>query len=99
MHTVLTIAGSDSSGRAGLQADLRTFAALGVHGATAITAVTAQSARGVSAIAPLDADLVDAQIEAAAADGAIRATKIGMLATAAIVEVVAAAIDELELPL
>jgi hydroxymethylpyrimidine kinase/phosphomethylpyrimidine kinase len=98
MHRVLTIAGSDSSGRAGVQADLRTFAALGVHGATAITAITAQSARGVSAIAPLAADLVEAQVEAAAEDG-VQATKIGMLATAAIVEAVAAAVDELELPL
>ena len=99
MTTVLTIAGSDSSGRAGIQADLRTFAALGVHGATAITAITAQNLRGVSAIAPLSADLVTAQIEAAEADGQLRATKIGMLATSAIVEAVAAAIDELDLPL
>src|SRR5262245_5762554 len=99
MTTVLTIAGSDSSGRAGIQADLRTFAALGVHGATAITAITAQNLHGVSAIAPLSADLVTAQIEAAEADGQLRATKIGMLATSAIVEAVAAAIDELDLPL
>ena len=98
MPTVLTIAGSDSSGGAGIQADLRTFAALGVHGATAITAITAQNASGVSAIAPLAADLVTAQIEAAAA-APIGATKIGMLATAAIAEAVAAAIEALELPL
>ena len=98
MHSVLTIAGSDSSGRAGIQADLRTLNQLGVHAATAITAITVQSARGVSAIEALAADLVAAQIEAAAADG-IDATKIGMLATAAIVEAVAAAIEELELPL
>jgi len=99
MRTVLTIAGSDSSGGAGIQADLRTFAALGVHGATAITAITAQNSQGVSAIAPLSADLVTAQIEAVAADGPLHATKIGMLANAAIVEAVAAAIDDLELPL
>jgi hydroxymethylpyrimidine/phosphomethylpyrimidine kinase len=99
MHTVLTIAGSDSSGGAGLQADLRTFAALGVRGATAITAITAQNANGVSAIAAVSADLVTAQIEAAASDARLRATKIGMLANAAVAEAVAAAIDALELPL
>ena len=99
MHTVLTIAGSDSSGRAGIQADLRTFAALDVHGRTAITAVTAQNATGVSAIVPLPADIVGAQIEAAAADGAIGATKVGMLANAAIAEAVAAAIEDFDLPL
>jgi hydroxymethylpyrimidine/phosphomethylpyrimidine kinase len=98
MRTVLTISGSDSSGGAGLQADLRTFAALGVHGATAITAITAQNASGVTALAPLPADLVTAQIEAVADDG-LAATKIGMLANAAIAEAVAAAIEELELPL
>jgi hydroxymethylpyrimidine/phosphomethylpyrimidine kinase len=99
MRTALTIAGSDSSGGAGIQADLKTFAAFGVYGASAITAVTAQSTKGVEAIAPLPADLVTAQIEAVAGDLAIHATKIGMLATAAIVEAVAAAIEELELAL
>jgi hydroxymethylpyrimidine/phosphomethylpyrimidine kinase len=107
MRTALTIAGSDSSGRAGIQADLRTFAAIGVRGATAITAITAQNANGVSALVPLEADLVTAQIEAVAtdttgnsADGAgIHATKIGMLANAAIAEAVVAAIEDLELPL
>src|SRR5216683_7875812 len=99
MRTALTIAGSDSSGGAGIQADLKTFAAFGLYGASAITAVTAQSTKGVEAIAPLSADLVTAQIEAVAGDLTINATKIGMLATAAIVEAVAAAIKELELPL
>jgi hydroxymethylpyrimidine/phosphomethylpyrimidine kinase len=99
MHTALTIAGSDSSGGAGIQADLRAFAAFGVRGGTAITAITAQNARGVLAMAPLSADLVTAQIEAVAADRRIDATKIGMLANAAIVEAVAAAIEDLELPL
>ena len=99
MRTVLTIAGSDSSGGAGIQADLRTFASLGVRGVSAITAVTAQNERGVSAIATLEADVVTAQIEAVASDGAIHATKIGMLANAAITEAVAAAIEDLELPL
>src|SRR6266404_4331795 len=99
MRTALTIAGSDSSGGAGIQADLKTFAAFRIYGASAITAVTAQSTKGVEAMAPLSADLVTAQIEAVAGDLAIDATKIGMLATAAIVEAVAAAIEELDLPL
>src|SRR5947209_5411530 len=99
MRVALTIAGSDSSGGAGVQADLKTFAAFGVYGASAITAVTAQNTEGVAATAPLAADLVTAQIEAVAADFTIDATKIGMLATSAIVEAVVAAIDELELPM
>ncbi len=99
--TALTIAGSDSSGGAGIQADLKTFAAFGVYGLSAITAVTAQNTLGVLASLVLPADLVTAQIEAVAGDDSvprIRATKTGMLATAAIVEAVAAAIRELELP-
>src|SRR5882762_11500167 len=99
MRTALTMAGSDSSGGAGIQADLKTFAAFGVYGASAITAVTVQSTKGVEAVTPLSADLVTAQIEAVAGDLALHATKIGMLATAAIVEAVTSAIEELELPL
>jgi hydroxymethylpyrimidine/phosphomethylpyrimidine kinase len=99
MRTALTIAGSDSSGGAGIQADLKTFAAFGVYGTSAITAITAQNTLGIQAMQPLSADLVTAQVEAIAGDIAIHATKIGMLATAAIVEAVAAAIKELELPL
>src|SRR5438128_1524153 len=99
MRTTLTIAGSDPSGGAGIQADLKTFAAFGLYGASAITAITVQSTKGVEAVAPLSADLVTAQIEAVAGDFALDATKIGMLATAAIVEAVVAAIEELELPL
>src|SRR5262245_50343096 len=99
MRTVLTIAGSDSSGGAGVQADLRTFAHLGVHGTTAITAITAQNARGVSAVQAVEADLVAAQSDAVAGGGPVHATKIGMLATAAIAEAVAAAIEDLQLPL
>jgi hydroxymethylpyrimidine/phosphomethylpyrimidine kinase len=99
MRTALTIAGSDPSGGAGIQADLKTFAAFGLYGASAITAITVQSTKGVDAVAPLSADLVTAQIEAVAGDLAIHATKVGMLATAAIVEAVAAAIAELDLPL
>ncbi len=98
MRTALTIAGSDSGGGAGIQADLKTFAALGLYGTTAITAVTAQNTRGVTAVTALPADMVTAQIEAVASDIALHATKIGMLANAAIVEAVAAAIDDLELP-
>jgi hydroxymethylpyrimidine/phosphomethylpyrimidine kinase len=99
MRIVMTIAGSDPSGGAGLQADLKTFAALGVYGVSAITAVTAQNTQGVDLVTPLEADLVEAQIEALASDIELHATKIGMLANAAIVEAVTAAIDELELPL
>src|SRR3954468_5781856 len=99
MHTALTIAGSDSSGGAGIQADLKTFAAFGIYGASAITAITAQSTKGIEGAFALPADLITAQIEAVAGDLAIAATKIGMLANAAIAEAVAAAIAELELPL
>jgi hydroxymethylpyrimidine/phosphomethylpyrimidine kinase len=99
MRIALTIAGSDPGGGAGIQADLKTFAALGVYGASAITAITVQNTMGVEAVAPLTADLVTAQIEAIAGDLSIDATKVGMLATAAIVEAVAAAIAELDLPL
>lgn len=99
LRAVMAIAGSDSSGGAGIQADLKTFAALGVYGATAITAITAQNTQGVVEMLALPADLVTAQIEAVAGDLALNATKIGMLANAAIVEAVVAAIKELDLPL
>jgi hydroxymethylpyrimidine/phosphomethylpyrimidine kinase len=98
VYRALTIAGSDSSAGAGIQADLKTFAALDVYGTSAITAVTAQNTLGVVAVEPLVADLVTAQIEAVAGDIELHATKTGMLATAAIVEAVTAAIDELDLP-
>jgi len=97
-RVALTIAGSDSSAGAGIQADLKTFAAFDVYGLTVITAVTAQSRAGVNGVSALAADFVTAQIEAVAADFPIHATKTGMLANAAIVEAVAAAIRELELP-
>src|SRR5690349_3020316 len=99
MRIALTIAGSDSGAGAGIQADLKTFAAHGLYGVSAITAITAQNTTGVIAIAPVEADLVTAQIEAIAGDIAVHATKTGMLATAAIVEAVAAAVEELDLPL
>ena len=98
MRTVMTIAGSDSGGGAGIQADLRTFAAHGVFGTCAVTAVTAQNTLGVVAWLAMPADLVTAQIEAVAGDIGADAVKTGMLATAAIVEAVGAAIDALELP-
>ena len=98
MRTALTIAGSDSGGGAGIQADLKTFAAHGVFGTSAVTAITAQNTLGVTAWQAMPADLVTAQIEAVAADFDLRAVKVGMLATAAIVEAVAAAIMELDLP-
>ena len=99
MRIALTIAGSDSGGGAGIQADLKTFAAFGLYGACAITAITAQSTNGIEATMALSADLVTAQIEAVAGDLTIHATKVGMLANAAIVEAVAAAIAGMDLPL
>jgi hydroxymethylpyrimidine/phosphomethylpyrimidine kinase len=98
VKTALTIAGSDSSAGAGIQADLKTFAALGVYGTCAITAITAQNTTGITELFPLSADLVTAQIESIAADMPPHATKVGMLANAAIVEAVAAAIEALDLP-
>jgi hydroxymethylpyrimidine/phosphomethylpyrimidine kinase len=88
----LTIAGSDSSGGAGIQADLKTFAALGVYGASAITALTAQNTTGVSGIHQVPADFVAAQIDAVFSDLAVGAVKIGMVAQPASIEAVVAAI-------
>jgi hydroxymethylpyrimidine/phosphomethylpyrimidine kinase len=98
MPTALTIAGSDSGGGAGIQADLKTFAANGVYGTCAVTAVTAQNTLGVVAWEPVSTELVIAQMEAVGADLPPAAVKTGMLATAAIVEAVAAAIAGLDLP-
>jgi hydroxymethylpyrimidine/phosphomethylpyrimidine kinase len=88
----LTIAGSDSSGGAGVAADLKTFAALGVYGACAITALTAQNTTGVVAIHDVPPAFVTAQIDAVFSDLDVGAVKIGMLANAAVVEAVAAAL-------
>jgi hydroxymethylpyrimidine/phosphomethylpyrimidine kinase len=85
----VTIAGSDSSGGAGIQADLKTFAASGVYGASVITALTAQNTQGVAAIYDVPAGFVGAQIDAVFSDLAVDAVKIGMLFRAATVEAVA----------
>lgn len=98
VRAAITIAGSDSGGGAGIQADLKTFAALGVYGTSAVAAITAQNTRTVAAAVPVDTDLVILQIETVAADITLHATKTGMLATAALVEAVAATIEELSLP-
>ncbi|HET9598892.1 MAG TPA: bifunctional hydroxymethylpyrimidine kinase/phosphomethylpyrimidine kinase [Anaeromyxobacteraceae bacterium] len=98
MRVALTIAGSDSGGGAGIQADLRTFAAHGLHGASAITAVTAQNSREVRSWQALAPSLVRSQIEAVCDDMTVAAVKTGMLATAAIVEEVAALAEAGRLP-
>jgi hydroxymethylpyrimidine/phosphomethylpyrimidine kinase len=85
----LTIAGSDSGGGAGIQADLKTFAAFGVYAASVVTALTAQNTRGVRAIHHAPTEIVNAQIEAVLDDFAIAAIKIGMLGTAEVANVVA----------
>jgi hydroxymethylpyrimidine/phosphomethylpyrimidine kinase len=94
----LTIAGSDSAGGAGIQADLKTFAALDVFGTSAITALTAQNTVGVSSVHAVPPDFVDAQIEAVLDDLDVRAVKTGMLATAPIIRAVAARAGRRELP-
>jgi hydroxymethylpyrimidine/phosphomethylpyrimidine kinase len=90
---VLTIAGSDSGGGAGIQADLKTFSALGTYGCSVITALTAQNTRAVTAIHEVPAEFVSAQLDAVFDDIAIAAVKIGMLASSAIVEAVAAGLE------
>jgi len=90
---VLTIAGSDSGGGAGIQADLKTFAALGCYGMSAITALTAQNTQGVTAIHGVPPDMLAAQIDAVLSDIGAQAVKIGMLHAPDIVHTVAAAID------
>jgi hydroxymethylpyrimidine/phosphomethylpyrimidine kinase len=88
----LTIAGSDSSGGAGIQADLKTFAALGVYGASAITALTAQNTQGVSGIHPVPPEFVTAQIDSVFGDLTVGAVKIGMVAERTVIEAIAAAL-------
>jgi hydroxymethylpyrimidine/phosphomethylpyrimidine kinase len=98
IRSVLIIAGSDSSAGAGIQADLKTCAALGVYGTTAITALTAQNTLGVTAIHEAPPEFVAAQIDAVVEDIRPDAVKTGMLANAAIIEVVAAKAKEHALP-
>ncbi len=94
MKRVMTVAGSDSGGGAGIQADLKTFAALGVYGTSAITALTAQNTVGVLGVFPVSPEFVALQIDAIAADIGVDAVKTGMLANRGIIEVVAAKITE-----
>jgi hydroxymethylpyrimidine/phosphomethylpyrimidine kinase len=91
----LTIAGSDSSGGAGIQADLKTFAALGVYGASAVTALTAQNTQGVEAVLVVPPDFVARQIKVVARDLKVAAVKIGMLATSEVIEAVTEALETL----
>jgi hydroxymethylpyrimidine/phosphomethylpyrimidine kinase len=90
---VLSIAGSDSGGGAGIQADIKAFAACGVHGMTAITAITAQNTMGVTAVEAISPGVIVAQVKAVAEDIGVDAVKIGMLGTVATIEAVAAALD------
>src|SRR2546430_9674484 len=94
----LTIAGSDSGGGAGIQADLACFLALGVHGASAVTAVSSQSPRGISGIHEVAAAFVGEQIRHVCADVAVAAAKTGMLASAATIREVAAAVTACGVP-
>src|SRR5688500_9358470 len=89
----LTIAGSDSGGGAGIQADLKTFAAFGVYGTSAVTAITAQNTRGVFAVAEVPEEVIAMQIDVVLEDIGADAVKTGMLSSASIVEIVA---DRLE---
>ena len=92
---VLSIAGSDSGAGAGIQADLKALAACGVHGMTAITAITAQNTVGVTAVHPIPPEVILAQVRAVASDIGVDAVKIGMLGGEATIEAVARALDEL----
>lgn len=94
LPTALTIAGSDSGGGAGIQADLKVFFALGCHGMSALTALTAQNTVGVDAVHEVPASFVSRQIDAVASDIGVGAAKTGMLASAVIVSAVAASIDK-----
>lgn len=96
--TVLSIAGSDCSGGAGLQADVKTISALGCYAAAAVTAVTAQNTCGVRSVLPVPPEMVRAQLEAAGEDMEIDAVKIGMLADGGVVETVADFIGRLSVP-
>ncbi|MGV9215798.1 bifunctional hydroxymethylpyrimidine kinase/phosphomethylpyrimidine kinase [Micromonospora sp. RB23] len=96
--TTLTIAGSDSGGGAGIQADLKVFAALGAYGTSVLTAVTAQNTRGVDAVLPLPPRTVEEQLDSVLADFTVGAVKTGMLGTPAVADVVAKAARDGRLP-
>ena len=96
---ILTIAGSDCSGGAGIQADLKTIAMLSAYGMSAITAITAQNTTGVFAVEALSPEMVGAQIDACVSDIGVDAIKIGMLGSAAIAHVVADRLERLAVPL
>ncbi len=98
MQSVLTIAGSDPSAGAGIQADLKTFAALGVYGTSAITSLTAQNTMGVSGVFDVPPEFVGQQIDAVVTDIRPDAVKTGMLANAAIIDAVAARLQQHQLP-
>ena len=98
MKRALTIAGSDSGGGAGIQADLKTFAALGVYGTSALTAVTAQNTLGVTGVQELTPDMVAAQIDAVVSDIGTDAVKTGMLSNSRIIQAVADKVTEHGLP-
>ena len=95
MPVALSIAGSDSGGGAGIQADLKAFARAGVHGTTAITAITVQNTVGVSAVQAIDPQIIAAQVRAVAEDIGVDVVKIGMLGDVATIATVAAALDAL----
>lgn len=96
LPAVLSIAGSDSGGGAGIQADLKAFAACGAHGMTAITAITAQSTVGVDAVGAVEPELIVAQVRAVQRDIGVDAVKIGMLGTVETIDAVERALDELD---
>lgn len=99
LPVALTIAGSDSGGGAGIQADLKTFAALGVHGTSAVTAITAQNTTGVSDVLELPVELVRNQISAVVEDIGVQSAKTGMLSSSAIIATVARAVRDHDLRL
>lgn len=99
MRTALSVAGSDSVGGAGIQADVKAMASVGVHAATVITAVTAQNTREVTKIMPVPASMVQAQLDAVLSDCDVRAVKTGMLFSAEIVDTVADALEDHDVPL
>ena len=98
VYRALTIAGSDSGGGAGIQADLKTFAALGVHGMSAITAITAQNTLEVTAVQDVDPEIISAQIDAVVQDIGVDAAKTGMLHKAEVIELVSEKVEEYGFP-